>query len=844
MKSPLLFFALFGGLPALAADTISTATFSTAGNTEGWAGNPQTTVASGTADAAFPNAPVLAATLAAGATAGSQVRPYLTFPAVTLDETDEFLQITCKVRFAGNLVADRRFQACFWDTTTEDGYLAYVRAGTSTLTSQFVKQATVPATGVMNGGGTGIAATGDTTQSLGTSQTAVRTMIYRIRRTSTGMELFFQAPDDAGTTRTLTGNDTSGSPFATFDRFEMTFWGNTVPLNLDDVEIVTGIYVAPPPDAAWDGEGADANWSTVENWSGDAAPQSGANLVFGPAVSPVSVNDLAAGQAVGNVVFGAGAIGYDLSGNPVAISGKLENLSTSAQAIDLPFTLEANLALQATSAPLYLDGAVTGPHGLTKSGAQPAELAGPNSYTGVTTVQQGVLSLAGDQTGVTGGMVVSNATASTLWILPEADAAVAAGNLIHLGNDLAVGTSTATLDVEGSLANAGTLNAFRGSFVHVRSGGIFLQSGAAELRGVGGYSATLTVHPGGEFAFTGTGPFKLTASPSNTGAATVAIAGGSFVTGSGFANETATSTSTATGLILSGNGTLKLTADVPDLLATPAGAPAVFRFDGDGGTVDTNGFSATLAVPLTGSGAFVKAGAGTLASTGTNAHTGSTTVQGGTLSLAGPNLGDEAAVTVASGATLHLGFTGEDTVGSLTLGPNTLLPGTYNAATHPAFLSGSGSLVIVADDPFAAWIDGFTALTDPADKEKDADPDGDGLDNLTEFALDGDPTSGAATGKVVAKIDAGFLTLTLPVLDGAAFTGSGPLTASAGGCDYQIDGTGDLSGFSAGVEEVPALSAGLPAPLSAGWSYRTFRLTTPVSGAAKGFLRADITAAP
>jgi autotransporter-associated beta strand protein len=842
MRSSILVAALFGGLPAIAAETISTGTFSTAGDTQGWSGNSQTAVASGTTDVAFPNTPVLAATLAAGAPAGSQIRPYLTFPAVTLDETDEFLQITCKVRFAGNLIADRRFQACFWDTTTSDGYISYVRSGTSTLTSQFVKQATVPATGVMNGGGTTISATGDTAQSLGTSQTLVRTMTYRIRRTSGGMELFFQAPDDAGTTRTLTGNDTSGSPFTTFDRFEMTFWGNTVPLNLDDVEITTGIYVPPAPDAAWDGEGTDANWSTAANWTGDAAPQAGANLVFGPAVSSISVNDFTAGRAVGNVVFSSGAGEYDISGNAVVISGKLENLSASSQAIDLPFTLGANLALQPTSGQLYLDGAVSGPFGVTKSGAQQAELAGSNSYTGITTVQQGVLSFSGNQTGVTGGMSVSNSVASTLWIRPEAQAAVAAGKQILLGNDQAVGTSTATLDVEGTLTNAGNLNAFRGTFVHVRSGGAFQQSGAAELRGVGGYTATLTVHAGGEFNYSGTGPFKLTAMPSNTGSATVAIAGGTFATGTGFANETVTSTSGDTGLIFSGNGTLKLTADVQDLLAT-AGATTHFRLTGDGGTVDTNGHSTTLTVPVSGSGALVKAGAGTFTCTGTNTHTGSTTVQGGTLSLSGPNLADTAAVVIQTDGMLHLGFAGDDRVGSLTVGPNTLLPGTYSATTHPTFISGSGSLVVLPDEPFLAWIDSFTSLTNAADKEKDADPDGDGLDNLTEFALDGDPASSAATGKVVAKIDGGHLTLTLPVLDDANFIGSGPLNATVGGCVYRIDGTGDLDNFTAGVEATAALTAGMP-DLSDGWSYRTFRLSSPVSGATKGFLRADISEAP
>jgi autotransporter-associated beta strand protein len=839
MRSPILVAALFGGLPAIAAETISTATFSTAGNTQGWSGNTHTSVASGTADAAFPNAPVLAATLAAGAPAGSQIRPFLTFPAVTLDETDEFLQITCRVRFAGNLVADRRLQACFWDTTTSDGYLSYVRAGTSTLGSQFVKQATVPATGVMNGGGTTISATGDTAQSLGTSQTVVRTMTYRIRRTASGMELFFQAPDDVGTTRTLTGNDTSGTPFTTFDRFEMTFWGNTVPLNLDDVEITTGIYVPPAPDATWDGEGADANWSTAANWSGDIAPQAGANLVFGPAANAISVNDFAAGRAVENVIFSSGAGEYDLSGNPVVISGKLENLSASPQAIDLPFTLGANLALQPTSGPLYLDGAVSGPFGVTKSGAQQAELAGSNSYTGITTVQQGTLSFAGNHTGVTGGMSVTNAIASTLWIRPEAQAAVAAANQIRLGNDQAVGTSTATLDVEGTLTNAGALNAFRGSFVHVRSGGVIHQSGAAELRGIGGYTANLTVHTGGQFNFTGAGPIKLTAVSANSGSATVAIAGGTLTTGVGFANETAASISADTGLIFSANGTLKLTADVPNLLTT-SGATVHFRMTGDGGIVDTNGHSATLAIPVSGSGALVKAGAGTLTCTGTNTHTGGTTVQGGTLSLSGPNLADTAAVVIQNGAMLHLGFAGEDRVGSLTVGTNTLLPGTYSAATHSAFISGTGSLVVLPEDPFLAWIDTFTTLTNAADKEKDADPDGDGQDNITEFALDGNPASNAASGKVVAKIDGGHLTLTLPVLDGADFTGNGPLDATESGCAYRIEGTGDFVGFSAGVEATTALTEGMP-ELGDGWSYRTFRLTTPVSGATKGFLRAKVT---
>ena len=145
-------------------------------------------------------------------------------------------------------------------------------------------------------------------------------------------------------------------------------------------------------------------------------------------------------------------------------------------------------------------------------------------------------------------------------------------------------------------------------------------------------------------------------------------------------------------------------------------------------------------------------------------------------------------------------------------------------------------------------------LPDPGRPErpaKDADPDGDGQNNLAEFALNGDPTSGAASGKVRSRIEnvggENALVLTLPVRGTApapAFSGS-PLTATVDGVVYTIEGTNDLATFGQRVSEVsPARASGMPA-LDSGWSYRTFRLNGAVPARAQqGFLRARIAAAP
>jgi hypothetical protein len=133
---------------------------------------------------------------------------------------------------------------------------------------------------------------------------------------------------------------------------------------------------------------------------------------------------------------------------------------------------------------------------------------------------------------------------------------------------------------------------------------------------------------------------------------------------------------------------------------------------------------------------------------------------------------------------------------------------------------------------------------------KSDDPDNDGYNNLTEFALDGVPLSGANDGKVIGKVatvsGSKVLTLTLPVRAQANFPAGTDDRVSdpIDGIVYRIEGDVNLSTFADTISEVtPALGAGLPV-LSTGWTYRTFRAPGTVPTVPQAFLRVKISEAP
>lgn len=156
--------------------------------------------------------------------------------------------------------------------------------------------------------------------------------------------------------------------------------------------------------------------------------------------------------------------------------------------------------------------------------------------------------------------------------------------------------------------------------------------------------------------------------------------------------------------------------------------------------------------------------------------------------------------------------------------------------------------------PLALWaaLQGLDATnSDPA-----ADPDGDGLSNLAEFAFGGSALDAGSRPAPVAEAltdDDGqsHLALTLPLRVGATFTGAGEqVSAVLDGLVYRVQCSADLVDFiSRPVVEVPgpeavALQAGLP-PAPAGYAHRSFRSATPRGpDNPREFLRVKVDIAP
>jgi len=157
-------------------------------------------------------------------------------------------------------------------------------------------------------------------------------------------------------------------------------------------------------------------------------------------------------------------------------------------------------------------------------------------------------------------------------------------------------------------------------------------------------------------------------------------------------------------------------------------------------------------------------------------------------------------------------------------------------------------ITVVEPPPFDSWIAGFDFSAIPgADLSPAGDPDGDGENNLMEFALNGNPASPAVSGKLRSRIEeitgSQVLVLTLPVREAAIFGGSPAKSADVDGLSYVIEGTVDLNGFDQEVIEIPASAEGMP-ELDDGWTYRSFRLDGTLASHSKGFLRARLMAAP
>jgi autotransporter-associated beta strand protein len=531
---------------------------------------------------------------------------------------------------------------------------------------------------------------------------------------------------------------------------------------------------------------------------------------------------------------------------------------------------------------------------------------GPTGYaaltqTGGTTTLGGFLAVGGSANGGvinhTGGSITLTTAPVTVGYVGTAGLAVmnlggtasfnangATGNGVWIGE-----FGTATLNVSGSaqlsIPNDGII---------LGLGNTTLSNGTANL--LGGTTSVRAISKG-----TGTGNLNFNGGVLRANAASATFvqgltnayvfSGGAVIDSNGNAITIAQPLLaptgqgvSASGLSVSGGGYI----DTPIVTITGgggSGATAVASIDGSGnltgititnpgvgytsaptfalvggGNGNTGAISGTATLVSNVGGGLTKSGSGTMTLSGANTYVGNTTVNAGTLAISTSYLADAADVSIAVGASMALNYSGTDTVDELTIDGIAKSPGTYGATGSGAtniddvHFTGTGTLTVTngpAASAYASWatargLDDSDAAHSSA---KSADPDGDGKNNLYEFAFDGNPLSAVEDGKVVGKVATvgsdQVLTLTLPVRTGATFSGSpAKVSALIDGITYRVEGATDLVTFTDTITEVTGgdattIQTGLPT-LSTGWTYRTFRVAGTVPTVSTDFIRAKV----
>ena len=149
----------------------------------------------------------------------------------------------------------------------------------------------------------------------------------------------------------------------------------------------------------WDGGGADDYWGSATNWVDDVVPAFPEALTFAGSTRLSPTNNLE-GATVTNITFAAGAGAFTLWGNPVTLGGNVaiaiaSGSVTNDQALNFPVTLSASPTLSAAPAGgsttvgkgvLIVNGAISGPFGLTSASRNYVQLNGENTYTGDTLI--------------------------------------------------------------------------------------------------------------------------------------------------------------------------------------------------------------------------------------------------------------------------------------------------------------------------------------------------------------------------------------------------------------------------------------------------------------------------
>ncbi len=291
------------------------------------------------------------------------------------------------------------------------------------------------------------------------------------------------------------------------------------------------------------------------------------------------------------------------------------NTVTGAVTIQSPGVLQLD---QTTSGNLNVIIAGTG--SLLKSGSGTVTLTRPNTFSGITTIDSGVLRI-GDGS-FDEGSLAGNIVDNSVFAIVRSDIATL-NNTISGTGSLQQSGSAATILTGANLYTGGTL---------ISSGTLQLGNGGTTGSIIGDIvdNATLTISRSNAItlagAISGTGALQQVGTGTTVLTGTNTYSGGTAIPNGTLAVSADTNLGDANGPIAFGGGGLQFGASF-DLALTRAITLSGY------GRFDTNGFGTVLAQPITGSGILVKIGAGTLVLTGASTFSGSTSIFGGAVQL-------------------------------------------------------------------------------------------------------------------------------------------------------------------------------------------------------------------
>lgn len=504
------------------------------------------------------------------------------------------------------------------------------------------------------------------------------------------------------------------------------------------------------------GTGTSMRYATVSGgnivgYSGGVAAPTAAEVVDTSGVTNYDVaaaGTLGAGASFNTLRYtgttGTIAGGFTANGIMNAGAGAL----TSSGDVTIGTNRELVLTTPDATRTLTLTGSIGdnggGASGITKAGLGTVVLAGSNAYTGVTTVNRGVLRITDPNAlGSTNG--VTDVYAGVAGAISGGQVQISGGITVAepfiLRGDQA-NYSGALRSTSGSNILSGMITIVNGSRINVESA-----SKLAIIGGVTGLNQQLVINSGGStiaFAekplllgssggsfYSDQSGFTVLAVTGNTWASTLS-AGGTIRTD--LPGALPTNASLRLGVGYSVNGTVDLNGNDQTVGSLQSGTAAGGQTFTTGVRVVTSPGEATLTVNqsgntlydglLTGALGLTKGGGGTLTLLGTNSHSGTTTISGGRLNLANPLAMQNSTVdlqintgAIFSNATAFVfgGLAGPGNLGltNVTGSAITLLAGNNGADTlYSGSLSGPGGLTkIGAGDLNLAGFNTYSGAT-------------------------------------------------------------------------------------------------------------------------------------